>query len=142
MELGLVGPFLAEEMELPCATLISNIEPDPEDGGMRLRRPVEGGYEILQASVPFLGTITNDESNVPRYASVRGIRAAMGAEIPVWSSDELDLDPAQVGSENARIEMDELFVPQREMRCEFIEGESGAEKGRNLIVRLRELKLI
>jgi electron transfer flavoprotein beta subunit len=140
VELGLVGPFLAEKMDLPCVTLAANME--PADGKMRLKRPIEGGYEVLETSVPFLATITNDESNVPRYASVRGIRAAMRKEVPVWSAADLDLDPAEIRSETARIELEDLFIPKREVGCEFIEGESGPEKAKQLALRLRELKLI
>lgn len=140
VELGLVGPFLAEKLGLPCVTLAANME--LANGKMRLRRPVENGYEILETSLPFLATVTNDESNVPRYASVRGIRAAMRKEIPVWSAADLGLDPLEIGPGKARIEMEELFVPEREIRCEFIEGETGPEKGRRLALRLRELKLI
>lgn len=140
VELGLVGPFLAEKMDLPCVTLVANIE--PADGKMHLKRPIEGGYEVLETSVPFLATITNDESNVPRYASVRGIRAAMRKEVPVWSAADLGLDPAEIGSETAQIELEELFIPKREGGCEFIEGEAGPEKAKQLVLRLRELKLI
>lgn len=140
VEFGLVGPFLAEKMGLPCVTLAASVE--PANGKMRLRRPVEGGYEILETPLPFLATITNDESNVPRYASVRGMRAALRAEIPVWSAADLDLDPNELGLRAARIEMEELFIPERRTRCEFIEGESGPEKGKRLALRLKELKLI
>jgi electron transfer flavoprotein beta subunit len=140
VELGLVGPFLAEEMGLPCVTLVANME--PADGNMRLRRPIEGGYDVLEAPLPLLSTVTNDESNVPRYASVRGIRMAMRKEIPVWSAADLGLDPAQVGPGAVQIQMEELFIPEREVRCEFIEGESAAEKAGLLAQRLRELKLI
>jgi electron transfer flavoprotein beta subunit len=138
VELGLVGLFLAEKMGLPCVTLAASME--PANGKMRLRRPIEGGYEILEAALPFLATITNDESNVPRYASVRGIRAAMRAEIPVWSAADLAL--AEIGSETAQIKMEELFIPEQEVRCEFIAGESGPERAKQLALRLRELKLI
>ncbi len=140
VELGLVGPFLAEAMELPCATLIANV--DPENGKLRLRRPVERGYDILEAPTPFLGTVTNDESNVPRYASVRGIMQARRAEIPVWSAEELELDPADLGLASAQLEMTELFIPETEMRCEIIEGASGEEKAQNLVGYLKQEKLI
>jgi hypothetical protein len=66
----------------------------------------------------------------------------MRTEIPVWSVADLALAPAEIGSETAQIEMEELFVPEREVRCEFIAGESGPEKGKQLALRLRELKLI
>ena len=131
---------LSEKIGLPCVTLAANIEPG--DGKMRLRRPIEGGYEVLETPTPFLATIMNDDSNVPRYVSVRGLRKAMRTEVPTWSVADLGLDPADVGPEMAQIVMEELFVPKREIRCEFIEGETGTEKGKRLALRLRELKLI
>lgn len=140
VELGLTGPFLAEKMGLPCVSLAANMEPG--NGNMRLRRPIEGGYEILETPIPFLATIMNDNTNVPRYVSVRGLRQAMRTKVPVWSTADLGLDPVEVGPETRQIEMDELFIPQREVRCEFIEGETGADKGKQLALRLKELKLI
>jgi electron transfer flavoprotein beta subunit len=142
VELGLVGPFLAEEMELPCATLIANVEPQNGNGKVRLRRPIETGYDILEAPLPLLGTVTNDESNVPRYASVRGILAARRAEIPIWSAEDLGLELADVGLDAALLKMEELFIPEHEMHCEIIEGETGAEKAQNLVQFLREQKII
>ena len=67
---------------------------------------------------------------------------AMRKEIPLWSAEDLGLDPAEIGPGAARIQMEELFIPEREVRCEFIAGESGAEKAKRLAQRLRELKLI
>ncbi len=140
IELGLVGPFLAGELGIPCVSLVANFE--TVDDTLRIRRPIEAGYEILEAPRPFLATITNDTSNVPRYASVRGLRAAMRTPIPCWSAADLGIRPADLGIGSARIEIDELYIPQREMRCEIIGGESGAEKARNLAARLKELGLI
>lgn len=139
VEMGLVGPFLAEELGIPCATLVSNVVSG--NGKVRLKRPTETGYEVLEAPLPCLATITNDETNVPRYASVKGIRAAMRVPIPTWSATDLGLDPAQF-REQRRMEIDEMWIPQREIRCELISGESAEERARNLALRLRELGLI
>jgi electron transfer flavoprotein alpha/beta subunit len=67
---------------------------------------------------------------------------ARKAIIPVWSADDLGLDPAAVGPETMQITLDELFVPKREMVCEIIEGETGTEKAKNLVLRLKEENLI
>lgn len=139
VELGLVGPFLAGELGIPWVALAANFE--AADGLLRIRRPTETGYEILEAPLPLLATITNDPSNVPRYASVKGLRAAMRTPIPCWSAADLGISSSDL-AEPARIEIDEVFIPQREMRCEIIGGESGAEKARNLVARLRALGLI
>ncbi len=139
IELGLVGPFLAGELGIPCVSLVANFE--VVDSTIRIRRPIKAGYEILEAPLPFLATITNDTSNVPRYAPVKRVQAAMRMPIPSWSTADLGISPSDL-AEPARIEIDELFIPQREMRCEIIEGESGAEKARNLVARLKALGLI
>jgi electron transfer flavoprotein beta subunit len=127
-------------LDLPCATLVANA--DPTDGAARLKRPTETGYDILEAPLPFLATVTNDESNVPRYASVRGIMKARKAKIPTWSSDDLRLDVSQFSPEAAVIQLDDLFVPKREMVCEIITGETSVEKAQNLVLRLKDAKLI
>ncbi len=139
IEMGLVGPFLAEELGLPCATLVTNVV--SQNGKIRLKRPTEAGYEVLEVPLPCLATITNDESNVPRYASVKGIRAAMRTPIPIWTATNLGLDPLMLGKER-RIEIEEMWIPQREIRCELIAGESAGERARNLALRLRELGLV
>ncbi len=139
VEMGLVGPFLAEELGVPCATLVANLL--SANGKVRLKRPTESGYEVLEAPLPCLATITNDESNVPRYASVKGIRAAMRTPIPTWTATDLGLDAAALGEERW-IEIDEMWIPQREIRCELISGESAEERARNLALRLRELGLV
>lgn len=140
VELGLVGPFLAEELDLPCASIIANVE--PEDGKVRMQRSVDVGYQVLETATPFLATVTNDESNVPRYASVRGMLAARRAEIPVWSAEDLGLDVRKLGLEAVQIRIDELWIPEREVECELIGGETGAEKAKNLVEYLKQEKLI
>jgi electron transfer flavoprotein beta subunit len=76
VEMGLVGPFLAEEMSLPLVALAGNVE--LAGSKLKVKCPIEGGYAIFEAPMPCLLTVTNDESNVPRYASIRGIAAARG----------------------------------------------------------------
>jgi electron transfer flavoprotein beta subunit len=135
-----MGPLLAERMHLPCVALVANIE--AHDGHFCLKRPIDGGYEILEAPRPLLATITNDESNTPRYASVLGIRKAMRQEIPVWSAADLYLDAAAINTRDGKMRISDLTIPQRQAQCEWVRGESGAAKGRLLAQRLHELRRI
>jgi hypothetical protein len=41
-----------------------------------------------------------------------------------------------------KVEIMEIFVPTKELVCEYIEGDDDEEKGRNLALKLREAKLI
>lgn len=140
VEMGLVGPFLAEAAGLPFVGLVANLE--PSDGCLRLKRPIENGYEILEGPPPLVVTVTNDESNVPRLPTVLGIRNAMRREVPVWTAADLGLDARLVEMGNGRLEMADLFLPQRQGQCEMIKGETAADQARTLALRLREMSLI
>lgn len=140
VEMGVVGPYLAEALQLPCVTLVANAE--PSDGRFRLKRPVEDGCEILEAPPPLLLTITNDESNIPRLPTVLGIRNATRREVPVWSAADLGLEQTPIDERDSHLKTAELFIPQRYVQCELISGDSGADKARALALRLREMRLV
>jgi len=141
VELGVTGPYLAEALGWPMVALASNIVPASE-GRIRFTRPREGGYAVLEAPLPCVATITNDQSNVPRYPSILGIRKAMKTQLPVWAAADLSLDRNLLAPEAARLNLTAIETARRESHCEFIPGQSAKEKGEHLAQRMRELKLI
>lgn len=68
-----VGPMVAELLGLPCVTVVAGLE--HEDGKMVCQREVEGGTEVVEASLPAVVTITKGAYE-PRYPSLKGIMAA------------------------------------------------------------------
>ncbi|MGA7578132.1 MAG: electron transfer flavoprotein subunit beta/FixA family protein [Desulfobaccales bacterium] len=137
---GQVGPLLAEELNLPCITFVCKIKGDKH--GLRLQRQVDGGMEILETPLPALITVTNDEANVPRIPKVRDVMKAQSKKIYVWTLDNLGLSETIFDSENAGIELKELYIPVQENRCEFIEGEDGEQKAASLVDKLLTRKII
>ena len=135
-----VGPLLAEELELPCVTFAARIE--PRGDRIILRKVVEDGYELVESPLPVLATITSDETNIPRYPKVRDIMLASKKPIPTWTAADLGLEAPRVGAGAARVELNDLYIPVREAKCEFIDGETPEEKAERLASKLRELKLI
>ncbi|HEV2474152.1 MAG TPA: electron transfer flavoprotein subunit beta/FixA family protein, partial [Chthonomonadales bacterium] len=102
---GIVGPALAQQLDLPQVTGIAqlNLLKEREPVTLRLTRRLERGYrELLEAELPLLITVTGD-LNEPRYPSLPAHLAALQAHIPVldplplmddvWldSSDEMTL---------------------------------------------------
>jgi electron transfer flavoprotein beta subunit len=82
---GIVGPALAQQLDLPQATNVTQLtlleERDPVT--LQLTRKLERGYrELLEAELPLLITVTGD-LNEPRYPSLPMHVAALKAEIPV-----------------------------------------------------------
>src|SRR4029079_15052085 len=70
---GIVGPIVAELLDLPCATAISKLE--IADGKGTAKRELEGAQEI--GDFPLPAVLTIDEGlNTARYPSLKGIMAA------------------------------------------------------------------
>jgi len=136
----MVGSLLAEELAIGCVTFVTRIE--PRDGALTFRCVGESGVERIEGVPPIVATILSDETNTPRYPKLRDIMAAGKKTIPVWKGGDLPLDAARVGAASRRVEVEDLYIPQRESQCEFIEGETAEEKAERLALRLRELKVI
>jgi electron transfer flavoprotein alpha/beta subunit len=54
------------------------------------------------------------------------------------NAKEIGADPGQIGAKAARRKMIKLFIPERERKCEIIQGETPAEASTKLAERLRE----
>lgn len=138
-DVGQVGLGIAELMRIPCVSIAQKLE--VSDGKVMVERIVEGGFDVMEVSLPALITVSN-EINKPRYPTLRGIMAAGKKQIPVWDATALSLDTACTGAQAAHAKVLKLYIPVHEAHCEFVEGETDEEKGEKLALRLREAKLI
>ena len=127
---------VAEILDLPCVTIAKRVQVD--NGTARVERIVPEGYEVVEAPLPALVTVSN-ELGQPRYPTLRGIMAATRKRPTIMTAQDLGLDPSAL---ELRVELVDLYVPVTEQQCEFIEGETEEEAGRLLAQRLREAKLI
>jgi electron transfer flavoprotein beta subunit len=129
---GQVGSGIAELLGIPSVTMIGNIEAG--DGKIIAERVVSDGRETVEVPLPALVTVSS-EIGEPRYPSFRRVREAQRQEIPTWNAQDIT-------SAKSLNKMLSLVVPTRELKCEFMTGESPEETGANLALKLRELKLI
>jgi electron transfer flavoprotein beta subunit len=127
---------LAELLGLSCIALCRKV--DVSDGKVIAERNTPDGYEVVEAELPALVTVSN-ELGQPRYPTLRGIMAATRKLPTIWSISDLGVDSAQL---EPRVTLRDLFVPESGQDCEYIEGETGADAGRQLALKLREDKLI
>ncbi len=126
---------LAELLDLPPLAFAKKVE--VIDGSVRVQRVTPEGYEVLEAPLPALVTVSN-ELGEPRTPTIKGIMASTRAKPTVWSLSDLGLDL----STWSKVELVDLFIPVKEKRCEMIEGEDESDVGRKLALKLREAKLI
>ena len=118
---GQVGPELAEMLGIPFVAYVSQIE-EIYNGQMRVQRMIDEGHEVIETPVPAVITVAK-EINVPRLPSLRGITRSKSAIIPVWTAQELGVDPGRVGLSGSFTRVIRVFFPQRTSQAEIFQGE-------------------
>ena len=108
------------------------------DSRVRFRRVLPDGIGVFEADAPVL-TSYSQEVGQPRYPTLRNIMTAARKEITIWHGADLGLD---AGEFTPKTKLVDLYVPTYEGKCEIIEGDSPAEAGEKLALKLREAKII
>ena len=133
---GVVGSGIAEILGIPSVTLACKVELSNDKA--RIERVVSDGYEMIEAPLPVLITVSNELGEL-RSVSVRELMAAQKEPITTWNTTELGIQSSQMNRTN----LVNVFIPQkREARCELIEGGTEEELGGNLALKLRGAGLI
>ena len=132
---GQVGPIIAELLGIPSITVATKIE--ASNGKVRVERVVSDGYEVIEASMPALVT-ASFEIGVLREASAVESVTAGKKPITIWKAPDLEIETASIG----RSKLLQLFIPEKEAKCQMVEGETLEEAGTNLALKLKELKIV
>lgn len=136
---GIVGCGIAELMQLPVITFARDVR--LENGAVRVERVVENGFDVVEAPLPAVVTVSN-ELGAARAPSLRETMRAARKPVSLWSASDLGLKADDVGSHGARRVLERLFVPPKKGACELVEGATPEEQGSNLAQRLRKAKLL
>ena len=100
-----VGVVLAERLGIPHATIIMEVQ--VEDGRLRVKRELEGGwFQWIALPLPALLTIQSGINQL-RYATLKGIMAAKKKEMREGHAG---------GAVRPRSEMLALYVPEKQSR--------------------------
>ena len=122
---GQTGGLLAEMLGMPSLAFVDTIE--PTDGGLQVRRQTDAGTETATTSTPALFLITNNEYNVPRIPKTRDVMMSYRKPLEKLSLADIGVGADDVAG-RAFYEVTDLFVPTKDVQCEFIEGDSADEK--------------
>jgi electron transfer flavoprotein beta subunit len=125
---GQTGGLLAEELGWPCISFVDQLEPGPAGSKtVHVRRQTEDGWEILEARLPLVLTVTNNDRNVPRIPRTRDVMQSFRKPLVRWALADLGLS-AEVLQTGTYADVVELTIPRREGTCEFITGETLQER--------------
>jgi len=116
-----VGGMLAAMLDYPFASLVNSIEV-LEGRKLRISREIEGGNkELSEIDLPCVLSIQTG-INEPRYVGMRGIRAVASVPIPTYGAPELGLDVSAVGTNAAKVNRRDYFVPALGGGAEMLKG--------------------
>jgi len=135
-----VGPQIAEHLDIPQITYVEELK--LENGKVRAKRALEDGYFVVESEMPVLITAIK-ELNEPRYPSIKGIyEGYTGENIKVLSAKDVNADMDNIGLDGSPTQVNKSFTPPgRGGESEMLEG-NAKEQARQLIVRLKEEKII
>ena len=128
--------MLAEMLDVPCVPLAQKV--DVEQGRVIVEQLAPDGYDVVEAELPALVTVSN-ELGTPRYPNMRNLMAAKRKRPVTWTCADLGLAGVELP---ARVEVLELRPRPRRQECEFITGEDSAAAAEKLAGTLREDGLI
>jgi len=104
-----VGPQLAEHLDLPQMSYVKDIDIVGENV-VRIKRGVEGGYQLLEANTPCVLTILS-EANTPRYMSVEKIISAVREKkVETWTTEMIDIDHSILGLSGSPTKVKKSFT--------------------------------
>ncbi|MDR3364098.1 MAG: electron transfer flavoprotein subunit beta/FixA family protein [Clostridiales Family XIII bacterium] len=137
-----VGPQIAEKLNLPQVTYVTDFEIQADLKSITVKRALEDGYEVIEIKTPCMLTAIK-ELNTPRYMSVGGIFEACKKDIPVWGAAELGVDPdKEVGLDASPTKVFRSFTPAPKGKGEMLEGETEKDVARKLLVGLKSKHVI
>ena len=132
---SLVGPMVAELVNLPHVGNVVKLEINDGDGKVTAHREIEGAHELVECSLPAVLTAQKG-LNEPRYASLKGI---MGAKKkPIAEKKLAAMGIPEADSAGAKTRWRKLELPPARQAVKLVPPDDPAAAGKELVRLLRE----
>ncbi len=134
---GVVPQQIAEILDVPSLTFARKVE--AADGAVRIEQQTAGGYDVVEAPLPALLSVTSGVVE-PRYPTFKGIMQAKKKPIDTLTAEDLGLSNEQVGDAGAGQTITSVSaIPAREAG-EIVEDEG--EGYLKIVALLEQAKVI
>ncbi|MFA7422787.1 MAG: electron transfer flavoprotein subunit beta/FixA family protein [Acholeplasmataceae bacterium] len=137
---GQVGPIVAELLDWPQVTYISQINPIDEKS-IEAVRLMEHMQQSIKVKLPAVFTVRS-ELNVPRYPSPRSIMLSYQKEIKVWDEHSFELDLNRIGIQGSPTVVRKVWNPTKVDKETELLGEDPESAARKLLQVLRARDII
>lgn len=130
---GVVPALVAEALGMPLVTIARDLSVDAAPPAVRVTRVTPLGDEVVECDCPAVVTVSS-ELGQPRYPTAARMMAARRMQPTALAPGDISLDPASL---EPAVRLERLYTPQVQGHCEFIDGETAADKAQQLVQRLR-----
>lgn len=134
---GSIPGLLAEYRQIPALTHLQELS--VEGGKVTGKRVTDEGVFGVEAPAPAIVSVT-EKANTPRFAAFKGIMAAKKKKIEELSLEEIGVDAANVGLENATTSVSAVDPKPEKTAGEIITDEG--DGGKKLVEFLVKQKLV
>ncbi|HYX84936.1 MAG TPA: electron transfer flavoprotein subunit beta/FixA family protein [Gaiellales bacterium] len=129
---------VADHLKRPLVTQVAELE--LRDGGIRAKRQAEHGYDVIEAPLPAVISVS-DAINMPRLPSIKAIMGAKKKPLETLSAADAGVDPGRAGEEGARSVVRSVAQPEAKAGAQTIE-DSGGDSADKVLAILQEKGLI
>ena len=136
---GQVGSILGEMMGIPVISIARDIK--AADNKLRVERVLKDGYQVVEATMPCLVTVSN-EIGLPRLPSGMSLMAAARKKVTTWAAQDIQVDSAQIVAAGGHTEIVSLSVPTREGKVELVTGANARDAAQKLASMLRDANIV
>ena len=138
-----VGPGIATRLGYPQLTLIDLIvNVDLQAKKVRVRRRLEGRYEIVESPLPAMLSILR-RANRPRYPIVPRRLMSQDAPVELWNNKVMGLKEDTIGLKGSATQVRKIFSPQRTKGEILGDGVNKPEETAKLLIdKLTEKNII
>ena len=131
---GQTGPALAEFLGLPFVANVVHIDGTANEWLCRCETPK--GYEVLKLTSPFVASVTNADTNLPRVPGMKDVMRAHRAQIATLAAGALCPSPSAAYAQRTRLLR--RYVPVTSRACQRIAG-TPCEQAKTLAQYIRSV---
>ncbi len=136
-----VGPEIAEILGLPQVTYGIQADLTAARKHIHVKREVDRGYEVLEASLPVLVTFSKGEV-VRRAPSFVDVIHARQKPIRLVSANELNIDEERLGLKGSFTQVVKVFPPPGKKSSQLMENVDAAQAASAIYQFLKERRFL
>lgn len=133
---GYMGVALGHFLNIPCITFAQGVEIESEE--LLVNRVTDAGHEIVVSALPAVVMVTNELGEL-RYPAMKEKREAKKKPVQAWAGTDVVAEALP----KSKLILKRLYYPEmKTVDCQFVEGETPAEAGRNLARTLLDNQIL